>query len=375
MAKRFNTNNARPSNSMKDLNDNALAYDDFINSDADDAVDRFGKPFPTVRNQVALRIDELVGASQNAIESAEIAKAAAEEARLAATNAAEDAAAGATIIVLDRTQQALDAAISAIGWQELGDWVVNLIINNRDQVVWCDNAWYKYIGELPHTIVGDSPEADGGIWSDSNPSGKWVNIGDAALRNELASYDTGRGASIIALEQGGAVQDAIKWITPRTTSNPAADNYAVLQAAADTGLNIDLKAHDIYISHAIQLKPGQRVRGQKSPNFSTSNITRVICNTPGGGCFWYTNDTSKLQVSMPQIDHVGMIGDYPIRFNNEQTAIIVDGAASNVPFGMRPCVRFCDINPRVNGIGIGISWSKMFNGIITCCEMANFDID
>ncbi|MCO7512411.1 hypothetical protein NJH77_24490, partial [Serratia fonticola] len=78
MSQRYNTGNPRPSNSMKDLNDNALAYDDFINSDADEAVDRFSKPFPTVRKQVADRIDELVGASQNAIESAEIAASAAE---------------------------------------------------------------------------------------------------------------------------------------------------------------------------------------------------------------------------------------------------------------------------------------------------------
>lgn len=87
MAERYNTNNPRPSNSMKDLNDNALAYDDFINSDADTAMDRFSNPFPTVRRQVAVRIDELVGASQNAIESAEIAKAAAEEAKVAASAA------------------------------------------------------------------------------------------------------------------------------------------------------------------------------------------------------------------------------------------------------------------------------------------------
>ncbi|MFV8985359.1 hypothetical protein [Serratia fonticola] len=66
------------------MNDNALAYDDFINSDADEAVDRFNKPFPTVRKQVADRIDELVGASQNAIESAEIATAAAENAMFTA---------------------------------------------------------------------------------------------------------------------------------------------------------------------------------------------------------------------------------------------------------------------------------------------------
>jgi len=55
---------------MKDLNDNALAYDDFINSDGDQAFDRFGRGFPTVRKEVGLRIDELVGASENAEQSA-----------------------------------------------------------------------------------------------------------------------------------------------------------------------------------------------------------------------------------------------------------------------------------------------------------------
>lgn len=38
MSQRYNTGNPRPSNSMKDLNDNALAYDDFLNSDDDEAL-------------------------------------------------------------------------------------------------------------------------------------------------------------------------------------------------------------------------------------------------------------------------------------------------------------------------------------------------
>lgn len=41
MAQRYNTRNPRPSNSMKDLNDNALAYDDFLNGEEDVAYDRF----------------------------------------------------------------------------------------------------------------------------------------------------------------------------------------------------------------------------------------------------------------------------------------------------------------------------------------------
>lgn len=77
-------------------------------------------------------------------------------------------------------------AISAIGWQEMGDWSVGLVIENRDQIVWFDGSWYKFIGEIPHAILGSSPSEDGGIWSEGNPTGVWVNIGDAALRSELA---------------------------------------------------------------------------------------------------------------------------------------------------------------------------------------------
>ncbi|CUZ13958.1 Uncharacterised protein [Serratia marcescens] len=74
MAQRYNTLNPRPSNSMKDLNDNALAYDDYLNSDDDEAIDRFGRGFPTVRKQVNERIDELGGYSKNAEDSAIEAK-------------------------------------------------------------------------------------------------------------------------------------------------------------------------------------------------------------------------------------------------------------------------------------------------------------
>ncbi|WP_421074092.1 hypothetical protein [Klebsiella quasipneumoniae] len=52
MAQRYNTGNQRPSNSMKDLNDNALAYDDFLNGDADEVIDRLGKSIPTIRKTI-----------------------------------------------------------------------------------------------------------------------------------------------------------------------------------------------------------------------------------------------------------------------------------------------------------------------------------
>lgn len=81
MAQRYNTGNQRPSNSMKDLNDNALAYDDFLNGEQEVAYDRFQKPFPTVRRQVAERIDEITGAQKSIEQYADEAKQSADNAQ------------------------------------------------------------------------------------------------------------------------------------------------------------------------------------------------------------------------------------------------------------------------------------------------------
>ncbi|MGQ9093716.1 hypothetical protein ACUU0D_26540, partial [Klebsiella pneumoniae] len=87
-----------------------------------------------------------------------------------------------------------EQAVAAIGWQELGNWAVGLAVDNRQQIVYYNGSWYKYLGELEHVIAGDSPENDGGVWSAENPTGKWSNIGDAALRSNLGS---GEGAMMV----------------------------------------------------------------------------------------------------------------------------------------------------------------------------------
>lgn len=90
-----------------------------------------------------------------------------------------------------------EQAVGAIGWQELGNWATGLTVDNRQQIVYYNGSWYKYLGELEHVIVGDSPENDGGVWSAENPTGKWSNIGDAALRSNLGSGEPGMGDNII----------------------------------------------------------------------------------------------------------------------------------------------------------------------------------
>ncbi|MCP5859477.1 hypothetical protein NL343_25410, partial [Klebsiella pneumoniae] len=108
-----------------------------------------------------------------------------------------------------------EQAVAAIGWQELGNWAVGLAVDNRQQIVYYNGSWYKYLGELEHVIAGDSPENDGGVWSAANPTGKWSNIGDAALRSNLGSSEEGLGISLNALEQGGNGQHLAVFVSPQ----------------------------------------------------------------------------------------------------------------------------------------------------------------
>ncbi|HDS4027110.1 TPA: hypothetical protein QH046_001992, partial [Klebsiella pneumoniae subsp. pneumoniae] len=109
-----------------------------------------------------------------------------------------------------------EQAVAAIGWQELGNWAVGLAVDNRQQIVYYNGSWYKYLGELEHVIAGDSPENDGGVWSATNPTGKWSNIGDAALRSNLDSGEEGMGGDLVTPKKGRAPEAAN---LTRTVSN------------------------------------------------------------------------------------------------------------------------------------------------------------
>ncbi|HAT4981688.1 TPA: hypothetical protein I9786_000002 [Serratia marcescens] len=125
-------------------------------------------------------------------------------------------------LLIDYLKGRGEEAVASIGWQEIGDWYLGLKINNRDQVVWFDNAWYKYIGVLPHTIAGGSPNADGGVWSESNPNGKWVNIGDASLRSFLR---TQAGARNVMTESKLSTQEEIDLLNSATPTEPVLKTY------------------------------------------------------------------------------------------------------------------------------------------------------
>ncbi|MFK8827775.1 hypothetical protein SL617_08240 [Klebsiella michiganensis] len=130
-----------------------------------------------------------------------------------------------------------EQAVGAIGWQELGDWAIGLTVDNRQQIVYYNGSWYKYLGDLDHVIVGDSPANDGGIWSKDNPAGKWANIGDAALRSNLRSNEWEFGGYLVALFGGGNVQQAIGFFTPErfgAKGDGVTDDYHAIQRMFDS---------------------------------------------------------------------------------------------------------------------------------------------
>ncbi|HHB8438535.1 TPA: hypothetical protein ACN7B6_005382, partial [Klebsiella pneumoniae] len=148
-----------------------------------------------------------------------------------------------------------EQAVAAIGWQELGNWAVGLAVDNRQQIVYYNGSWYKYLGELEHVIAGDSPENDGGVWSAANPTGKWSNIGDAALRSNLGSGEADLGGALVSIDNATVRELAENNIFRKMTradintmlNTPGAEvdvGYA-LQALIDEGHKSILWPHDV----------------------------------------------------------------------------------------------------------------------------------
>ncbi len=154
-----------------------------------------------------------------------------------------------------------EQAVAAIGWQELGNWAVGLAVDNRQQIVYYNGSWYKYLGELEHVIAGDSPENDGGLWSAANPTGKWSNIGDAALRSNLGS---GEGTSLVA-KLGNKPLVAISYY-----KNQGLSDQDAVQAAFDESSNITFDAN-VTLSSAIEFDRSEPCTVIFSPGITVTN--------------------------------------------------------------------------------------------------------
>lgn len=152
---------------------------------------------------------------------------------------------------LDGLEKLYTDKIESLGYQQMGDYATGINITARDQIVFYDGSWYMYRGELPHVTTGATLPEDGGIWSDTNPNGSWVDVGDASLRSELENGD----GSLIGIGNDLTLKDKLsELISVRDYGvvGDGSDESVKMQLAIDSGIvripdNLSVSFSDITI--------------------------------------------------------------------------------------------------------------------------------
>lgn len=80
-------------------------------------------------------------------------------------------------------------------------WNTGLFVSNSTQQIKFENSLFIFIGNTPHTISGESPLLDGGVWSIDNPTGVWVDISSNSFKESLKNYQGKFSKSV--LNSGG----------------------------------------------------------------------------------------------------------------------------------------------------------------------------
>lgn len=132
---------------------------------------------------------------------------------------------------LDGLEKLYTDKIESLGYQQMGDYAMGINMTARDQIVFYDGSWYMYRGELPHTTSGVTLPDDGGIWSETNPDGLWVDVGQGGVFETLLNGD----GSLIGLEFG-TLKDVQYYVTPeqfKSSMNDSEDWAIAINAALD----------------------------------------------------------------------------------------------------------------------------------------------
>lgn len=137
-------------------------------------------------------------------------------------------------------QKRTDEAINAIAEGSISGYMFKdgATLDSHNDLIYDDisKSWYFWIGGSgkvipPNSNASDIIESDGGIWSDTNPNGLWVNVGDASLRGELKNGD----GSLIGIGYG-TLRDNTYFVTPEqfASSMDGSDDWAIaINAALD----------------------------------------------------------------------------------------------------------------------------------------------
>ncbi|MGG7927040.1 hypothetical protein PGN89_00115 [Klebsiella aerogenes] len=222
-----------PSETPRDLKFNAGKIDEFVTSNVHYYTDRFGKKHITM-------------AGMHAEFDAQLAS---QEARF-------------------------DAFIERSGYQVIGDYADGpLTITEYNQLIRYGNELWKLTAatDLPYTTAGTTDET----WH-ATDSLHFVSVGDAALRQNLGSSESGFGASLVNTENGLSVQEMLslgRVVYPEMfgvgLSDPSDDElwaamFSYLESLPDTTKSNDLpylidlrgREYTIFQTHQVDINLG-----------------------------------------------------------------------------------------------------------------------
>ncbi|EML0459134.1 hypothetical protein R8O77_004225 [Klebsiella michiganensis] len=151
----------------------------------------------------------------------------------------------AFVTQLTSQESRFNSFIQSSGYQIVGDYTAGpLTLTEYNQLIRYNNELYKLTAatDIPFTTAGNTDET----WTDTDAA-HFVSVGDAALRQSLASSEKGSGGSMIELEQEGTVQGALTnvFLVSDADNTGASDVTAKIQswidkAAAIGGGTVDI---------------------------------------------------------------------------------------------------------------------------------------
>lgn len=152
----------------------------------------------------------------------------------------------------DRFQQLMDNS----QYEPMGNYAAGINITSRNQIIWKDGEYYRIAASasIPYTTTGD--------WATDSP--KFVSVGDAALRQDLAGVDgsskvTYRGPGGVARSVKSKLDDQIGPLDFALGLGPT-DNYTAAFSAFEAlyqGLLVDLSGRT-FIVDAVPSKNGYK---------------------------------------------------------------------------------------------------------------------
>ncbi|MGG5840045.1 hypothetical protein ACQ4LJ_24610, partial [Huaxiibacter chinensis] len=169
----------------------------------------------------------------------------------------------------------------------MGNYAPGMVISSRNQIVFYNGYWYAWRGDLPHTTTGATPVEDGGIWSEANPDGMWVNV--IGIEN-TASVEKATGLKIFSKVGNVVVGDSITSTGNRfavvygnklrmLTNLPASGNVESIDVTANS-ITIGGKKHwmleyygdAVNLSEPVVVAAGETMVVNGSPDLHGSSI-------------------------------------------------------------------------------------------------------